>query len=146
MVLLRSIGTLKGGNRVMGIDSNCTHGTVLPGGLKMRTAAGGLGSLGLRGRRTSGITTRGLRRTGRLTRRVKAGGIIMGVGSNRNKHVFNSISAGRVTRTTGRRTKLSLSGGGVRLNRSVGTLKACRVPIGLRPGMATALHIRIIRR
>lgn len=139
MVLLRSMGTLKGGKRVMGMDSKCTEGVVLPGGLKLRTAPGGLGSLGLRGTGRRGITGRMCRTTRTFTGSLRAGRVVLALGAKRNKEAFNSISSGRVSRTTGGRLGLSVSGGGLRLPRPVHALNIARIPIELRPGMAKAL-------
>lgn len=130
----------------MGMGSKCTEGFVVPGGLKLRTAKGGLGSLGLRGGGRGGITRRGLRTTGRLTTGVTRTGVMARVGIKRNKEAFNSMSDGRVTRRMGTRLGLGISGGGVRLGRTVGALKARGISMGLRPRIATRLGMIMRRR
>lgn len=146
MMLLRSIGGINGGNRVIRIDSTCNHGILVGGNLNLRNATAGMGGTG-RGRRsvTRGGTITGSR-TGVLTTRLAGIRIAMGIHVNRRNHMFNSIATGSVSSTTGTRCGMSVSGGGVRVGRPLGALNMRSMLIHIRPRVADAVGIGIMTR
>lgn len=129
MMLLRSMGGLKGENSIIRMTSDCNHGILVHHKLNTRKAGTGLGATRRHhrsGRFGSGITTS---RTIVVTSRLGGMGTIVGIRSNRSKQIFNDIATGSVYSTIGRRCKFRLSGGGVELGGPVEAAKRCSIRI-----------------
>lgn len=147
IMFLRSIGNGKGGKRIGSVTSNCT-GFLVGGHGTRRTGTTAVSTLGNRGGTRRGGRTRRLTTTRRLGTLLRGSRSVVGLstGVNRSNHLFNSVAAGRITRTLRGRRGIGLSGQGVRLSDPVQTLNFAGVPMGVRPRIATVLAIRIARK